>query len=281
MKKLVIVFTLLVIIASITSCRKKGCTDTSAINYDAEAKKEDGTCEWKTEHQLVLNFSHNYDGAAFSSSDFSELNYTNSFGNVHSITKLMYLISDLRLYTSDGDSVVIEGHRLVNLSDTETLTYRLDQQIPVGSYIGIGFSFGFDATDNTTGAYPDLNVANWSWPMNLGGGYHNMQFEGNFITTVPDTIGFGYHMGTAREIIGADTIFHSNHFLVNLPNSSFTLSQDAAVEIQMNIAEWFKNPNLWDLNDYSSLLMTNYAAQGLMNANGSSVFTLGEITLLK
>ena len=278
MKKLVIVFTLLVIIASITSCRKKGCTDTSAINYDAEAKKEDGTCEWKTEHQLVLNFSHNYDGAAFSSSDFSELNYTNSFGNVHSITKLMYLISDLRLYTLDGDSVIIEGYQLINLSDPGTLSYELDQQIPIGSYTGIGFNFGFDATDNVSEAYPELNVANWSWQMMLGGGYHNMQFEGNFITGVSDTIGFAYHMGTAREIVGVDTTFQANHVLVHLPNSGFTLSQDATIEVKMNIAEWFKNPNVWDLNTYNAMLMSNYAAQGLMNENGSSVFTLGEIT---
>ena len=278
MKKLVVVLTILATTASITSCRKKGCTDTSATNYDAEAKKDDGTCEWSTEHNLTFIFSHNYDGTSVSSSDFSDLKYTNAFGNVHSISKLMYLVSDLRLYTSGGDSVVIEGHQLINLSDAGTLSYELDQQIPIGSYTGIGFSFGFDATDNTTGAYPDLNLANWSWPMMLGGGYHNLQFEGNFITTVPDTIGFGYHMGTAREVVGVDTTFHANHFLVHLPNSGFTLFQDATVEIKMNIAEWFKNPNTWDLNTYNAMLMTNYTSQGFMNANAASVFTLGEIT---
>ena len=278
MKRLVIVFTILAIIASITSCRKKGCTDTSAINYDAEAKKEDGTCEWATEHNLTFSFSHNYDGTAVSSSDFSDLKYTNSFGNVLSISKLMYLISDLRVYTSDGDSVVIEGHQLINLNDPGTLSYELDQQIPVGSYTGIGFNLGFDATDNTTGAYPGLNLANWSWPTMLGGGYHNLQLEGNFITSASDTIGFGYHMGTAREIDGIDTTFHANHFFVSLPNSGFTRAQDATVEVKMNIAEWFKNPNVWDLNNYNAMLMTNYVAQGLMNENGASVFTLGEIT---
>jgi hypothetical protein len=278
MKKLVIAFTTFAIIASITSCRKKGCTDTSAINYDAEAKKEDGTCEWFMEHHLTFSFSHNYAGTPVSSSDFSDLKYTNAFGNIHSISKLMYLVSDLRLYTLDGDSVIIEGYQLINLSDPATLSYELDQQIPVGSYTGIGFNFGFDATDNITAAYPDLNVASWGWPMMLGGGYHNLQFEGNFITATSDTIGFGYHMGTARQIAGIDTTFHANHFLVQLPNSGFTLSQDATVEVQMDIAEWFNNPNTWDLNNYNAMLMTNYAAQGLMNANGASVFALGDIT---
>ena len=280
MKNIAIACTILAIITSIASCRKKGCTDSSATNYDAEAAKEDGTCEWATEHHLAFSFSHNYDGTAVNSSDFSDLKYTNAFGNIHSISKLMYLVSDLRLYTSSGDSVVIEGHQLINLSDAGTLSYELDEQIPFGSYIGIGFNFGFDATDNITAAYPDLNVANWSWPMMLGGGYHNLQFEGNFITSTSDTIGFGYHMGTAREIAGIDTTFHANHFLVQLPNSGFTLSQDATVEIQMDISEWFNNPNTWDLNNYSAMLMPNYAAQRLMNENGASVFKLGEITPL-
>jgi hypothetical protein len=31
-----------------TSCKKKGCTDATAINYDADAKKDDGSCQYGT-----------------------------------------------------------------------------------------------------------------------------------------------------------------------------------------------------------------------------------------
>lgn len=31
----------------LTSCKKDGCTDSSATNYDEKAKKDDGTCEYK------------------------------------------------------------------------------------------------------------------------------------------------------------------------------------------------------------------------------------------
>lgn len=39
------VFILIFILAgSLISCKKEGCTDSSAVNYDADAKKDNGTC---------------------------------------------------------------------------------------------------------------------------------------------------------------------------------------------------------------------------------------------
>jgi hypothetical protein len=45
----------------------------------------------------------------------------------------------------------------------------------------------------------------------------------------------------------------------------------------MNIAEWFKNPNTWDLNVLNTVLMPNFDAQILMHQNGKSVFSLGAV----
>lgn len=36
----------LAVTISITSCKKKGCTDPNSISYNTEAKKDDGTCEY-------------------------------------------------------------------------------------------------------------------------------------------------------------------------------------------------------------------------------------------
>jgi hypothetical protein len=46
----------------------------------------------------------------------------------------------------------------------------------------------------------------------------------------------------------------------------------------MNLAEWFKNPNTWNLNELNTVLMPNFEAQKMMSANGKSVFTLGQVT---
>jgi hypothetical protein len=70
--------------------------------------------------------------------------------------------------------------------------------------------------------------------------------------------------------------FEDTSFTVDL--GSIEIKENASIEIKMNIAEWFKNPNTWDLNTLNSELMANFEAQKLMNANGKTVFSLGEIT---
>lgn len=44
MKRSRIIFIGIVLISLTLGCKKEGCTDSAATNYDAEAKKDDGTC---------------------------------------------------------------------------------------------------------------------------------------------------------------------------------------------------------------------------------------------
>mgnify|MGYP006091169643 CR=1 FL=1 len=279
MKKINFIILMLAVLPFvIISCKKKGCTDAAASNYDANAKRDDGTCIYDphVDPHITLNFDHNFDGAAVSSTTFNQLNYSNQAGNILSIEHLEYLISEVKFYKSNGDSVVFSGYNLLNLSDINSLSFELSDHIEEGSYTGIGFDFGFSSSNNTSGAYTDLNAANWSWPEMLGGGYHNMMFEGKFIDTNTDTISYAYHNGTAREIVGTDTTFHDNHAFIKL-NTSFNIENDASITIDMNISEWFKNPNTWDLNTYNNMLMPNYSAQIMMKDNASTVFSWGGI----
>ena len=260
------------------SCKKKGCTDYTANNYQAEAEKDDGTCEYTTEGEVTLNFSHNFDGTAVSSADFDQLNYTNANGEIMSITKMQYLISDVRFYKSNGDSVYFDGYHFIDMEDEASFAYILPTMVDVNSYTGIGFNFGFSPDDNIDGQYTDLNAESWSSPAMLGGGYHQMKFEGRYIDANADTIGFQYHnLSTIREITLTDTIFHDNYASISI-SKSFGINGNTSIDIQMDINEWFQNPNLWDLNTDFTLLMPNYEAQVRMKENASSVFVIGDIT---
>ena len=45
----ILLLTLLVASTAFVGCKKKGCTDPTATNYDSEAKKDDGNCEYDTD----------------------------------------------------------------------------------------------------------------------------------------------------------------------------------------------------------------------------------------
>ena len=84
-------------------------------------------------------------------------------------------------------------------------------------------------------------------------------------------------MGTASNTSLPTPIYEDNEFLAQVAGSGFTINSDTQIEIKMNLAEWFKNPNSWDLDAYHSVLMPNYTAQIMMNENGRDVFTRGNI----
>lgn len=45
------------VLSTTASCKKEGCTDVNAINYNEEAKKDDGSCEYPTDELLVDDFT--------------------------------------------------------------------------------------------------------------------------------------------------------------------------------------------------------------------------------
>lgn len=50
--------------ASLTSCKKEGCTDEAATNYDANAKTDDGSCEYPPKEGCTDPTATNYDAEA-------------------------------------------------------------------------------------------------------------------------------------------------------------------------------------------------------------------------
>jgi hypothetical protein len=59
-----ILFSLSIVLGTVTSCNRKGCTDTIAENYSSKSKKDDGTCVYATEKFVgTYNVTRNCGGA--------------------------------------------------------------------------------------------------------------------------------------------------------------------------------------------------------------------------
>ncbi|GAA4944766.1 hypothetical protein GCM10023314_17230 [Algibacter agarivorans] len=224
---------------------------------------------------VAFNFSHNWDGTSVGNADFNIIKFTNTNGEQLSISKLRYLISNITFKKSTGEIFVISGYYLVDVTNNTNLSFAPNITIPLGAYSKVSFAFGFNNDDNYNGNYADLNSASWIVPEMLGGGYHFMQLEGKFIDNTTAEIGYAYHAIRAVDNSKTPQEFQDTFFEVNL--GAITIANSTAFKIEMNIAEWFKNPNTWDLNVLNNTLMPNFNAQVMMFENGQNVFSLESV----
>ncbi|MEM9679295.1 MAG: MbnP family protein [Bacteroidota bacterium] len=224
----------------------------------------------------TFRFTHHWDGTPVSSSDFDSFLFTTENGETISIERLRYVISDITFTSSSGEVLNLDIYNLVDVTNDAGLTYRPNLTVPVRNYSNVSFTFGLDNEDNAQN-YLDLNSANFNVPDMLGGGYHYMQFDGKYLDSNNDEQNFNYHAIRAVDNPGPNPTFpQDTFFTVNL--GPMGILNTTEIEIEVNLAEWFKNPNTWDLNLLNTVLMPNSSAQIMMFENGQSVFSLGEIT---
>ena len=216
---------------------------------------------------ITLNFTHNWDGITITNQDLNALKFTNANGEKISIEKLRYLVSNISLVDS-------KNHHLIDFSENTGTSITISN-LTNGTYT-LSFRFGFSDEDNKDGIYQDLNSVSFNVPGMLGGGYHFMQFDGKYIDNINQETGFNYHAIRAVDKTDPNNLkFEDTSFEVNL--GTVVITSATEIEIKMNLAEWFKNPNTWNLNELNTVLMPNFEAQKMMNANGKSVFSLGVV----
>ena len=224
---------------------------------------------------ITLNFSHSWNGTEITNADFNELKFTNENEQVLSIERLKYVISEVSLTHKSGVVTVLDEYSLVDLTNSEGLSFTTSKTILPGDYTSVTFRFGFSNEYNIDGAYQDLNTANFNVPTALGGGYHFMQFDGKYRDITSVEAPFNYHVISAIDPTNTNDPKDTS-FSLNI--GAATIGGNTKIQIEMDVSEWFKNPTTWNLNEYDVNLMGNYDVQLLMNQNGSSVFSLISIT---
>ena len=246
--------------------RKKYCLLVLILILVTRCSEEKECCV-QPQFTITLNFTHHWNGLKITPQDFNELKFTNENGERLSIERLRYLISNISLINGKNYHLIDVGE---NSGTSITIPELTDE-----SY-ALSFRFGLSDEDNTDGTYQDLNSVSFSVPGVLGGGYHFMQFDGKYIDNNNEATGFNYHTIKGVDTTDPDNLkFEDTSFEVNL--GTVVVANTTEIEIKMNLAEWFKNPNTWNLNELNTVLMPNFEAQKMMRANGDSVFSLGEV----
>ena len=223
----------------------------------------------------TFKFIHDWDGALIRDYNFGPIQYTTANGDLISFERFRYVISDITFTKANGEQIELDVYNLVDLTTETNMEYTPETRITPGDYSSVSFTFGLDNEDNAEN-YLDLNSANFNVPDMLGGGYHYMQFDGKFINSNMMEQGFNYHAIRAVDNSGANPSFPQDTFFT-IDLGAITITNDVEFEVNVNIAEWFKTPNLWDLNVYNQMLMPNSTAQILMYENGQDAFSLGNV----
>lgn len=264
---------LLLAISLITSigCKRKGCTDDHASNYDAKSKTDDGSCEYP-EAEVHFNIEHKVGADDIT---LNSVQYTAEAGNKYSVEHLEYFISDITIHQEGGDDIVIDAAHYIDLEDATTHQISTGKMLEPGTYSGISFTFGLDTSKNVNGAFPNAPESNMFWPAAMGGGYHFMKLEGKYDSLATGNIkNYAVHMGAADMM----SMNYDSHFTVTF-NNSFTIKGATEVEIHalFDINEWFENPETYDFNNYDDGTMMNMMAQAKLVKNGANVFSIEEI----
>ncbi len=178
------IFLLAAVVAiSTTSCKKEGCTDQAATNYNSKAKKDDGSCIYPAapaptptakKGNLRVKFDPKFNGNPF----YLDSTYVNSSGDSLKFSTVKYYISNIKLKNSSNTYwVEDESYYLVNVSQTGGIEILITD-IPEGDYNEITYTIGVDSARNVsgsqTGALSTSNGMFWSWST----GYIFMKFEG-------------------------------------------------------------------------------------------------------
>lgn len=226
---------------------------------------------------LQIHFATEVDGTPL---QHDILDYVNDADNRYEVNEVRYIISRVVLTKADGTQISITDKEGIHYYDSDipsTHNWLIEDDLQVGKYETITFVFGLDEVQNKTGFFVNPPEANMAWPDPIGGGYHYMQINGKWLNTNEELTPFCLHTGIGQTYQdGVVTGFVQNYFLVSLPLSSLEIKESKTSEITltMNANNWFRDPNIYDFNEWGGAIMQNQAAQEVLKANGHNVFSV-------
>lgn len=128
---------------NISSCKRLGCLDPDATNYDSQANKEDNSCEYLTDSsfQLSLKFRHFFNNELFS---FDSI-YQDDFGNSIQFSRASFYFGKLKVENSTTNLVEMSEKYFLISPDETIYNYGTVNNYNISS---LDFIIGIDSVTN-------------------------------------------------------------------------------------------------------------------------------------
>ncbi len=192
---------------------------------------------------------------------FDTITYQCEAGYQYEVTRLYYYLSNFRFTMSNGTEY--HDNKVYYVDASESTHNLLNMKsFPMGDCMKLTFYIGLDSLQNKTDSLPaTFDNINMGWPNAMGGGYHFMKLEGHFRDS-SGTSGYAMHLGKNQFVVPVEVL---NPVVVSE-------GDEKVVILTMNIAEWFRNPSVYDFKVNGSYSMNSDAAMQVLSANGKDVF---------
>ncbi len=191
---------------------------------------------------------------------FDTILYHNEAGNEYSVNKLQFYLSGFEFRNAAGAHSYLDTVIYIESISGESINFQL-KGLEFGNYTSANFYIGLDSSHNVSASLPNtVENLNMAWPQMMGGGYHFMKFEGNFLSG-GTSYGFAMHLGKNQNLV---PISITKNFMVT--------SNTDILQLNMNMNEWFKNPETYDFNIDGNYSMGSDDAMLKLATNGTDVF---------
>lgn len=222
-----------------------------------------------------INFSFKEYFSGSASPGSFKLDYINSNGNYYDVTLLEYMITKIVLHRADGSVYDDNTVNYINASDENSKNFSLDS-IPSGEYVAISFILGVDSTRNVSGGLPNKIIFNnMEWPETMGGGYHFLRLEGNYIKTNQDTGGYALHFGNTNQNTDFPHVHRANNQVKYKFEKALNINANTLnMEVVFDVNQLMDTPHLMDLNKVPDDVMMSDSMQHILSDNAVDVFSI-------
>ena len=219
------------------SCKKEGCTDENAQNYNASANQDDGSCEYAPNDSVKIKITPNYNGLDFRLDSI----YTTNQGYNVKFTKISFFVSQISHQQDTINASYLFDFR-------EKGTHLMAAKADYNMFPSIKGIIGVDSLNNHSDPsgfelQNDLNIENagpmhWSWNT----GYIFINIEGKVDTLASGTFNhnFSFHVGTDNfsqefsfnNIVWEQTSENEHTFHLNIDLSAFLNNSGSDIDLK-------------------------------------------------